>query len=229
MSQPVRLKPLLRPAFVLTGVFALATSPGRAGLRWENTVVERAAKPGEATIEVPFSFTVEGSVPVQILETGTSCGCTVAALDKRVYKPGETGIVTARFTPGERRGLQEKQLTVKSLEEGAERSTILTLKVSLPAWITLEKNRLEWAREEKNTAKTLPIATAPGCTLRLKPLDPAKTQDLKIDLRPDLDRGGYLLEVSPQEGRRPGLVPIFVEAESKDSPVASAPIILRFR
>lgn len=45
------------------------------------------------------------------LAVAASCGCTTTALEKTVYKPGESGKVTAKFDPKGRMGPQTKTLT----------------------------------------------------------------------------------------------------------------------
>ncbi len=55
-------------------------------------------------------FTNISNEPIT-LAVAASCGCTVAALEKTTYAPGESGKATAKFDPAGRTGLQTKTLT----------------------------------------------------------------------------------------------------------------------
>ncbi|MCC6578848.1 MAG: DUF1573 domain-containing protein [Phycisphaeraceae bacterium] len=60
-----------------------------SGLVWlEGTTFEHVAPPEELKIRHTFNFIVAGDEPVNILSMDTSCGCTTAKLDKRLWSPG---------------------------------------------------------------------------------------------------------------------------------------------
>lgn len=46
-----------------------------------------------------FAFTYTGTKPLTITGTPGSCACTTAATDKKVYQPGEAGVLTVKFNP----------------------------------------------------------------------------------------------------------------------------------
>ena len=50
----------------------------------------------EQTLAI-FKFTNQGDQAVEILDMKASCGCTVPALSRRVYRPGESGEVRVTF------------------------------------------------------------------------------------------------------------------------------------
>jgi hypothetical protein len=66
----------------------------------------------EREVETKFKFTNNGTAEMEIVDLKGSCGCTVPQLAKKTYKPGESGEVTVRFNPNNRRGKQHTAVTV---------------------------------------------------------------------------------------------------------------------
>ncbi|MEM8834437.1 MAG: DUF1573 domain-containing protein [Planctomycetota bacterium] len=90
--------------------------------------------PANTTDEHAFTFTNTGDEAVYIYRTRTSCGCTVAALEKNEYMPGESGKIIARFSPkGTSR--QSKSVFVMTNAVGQEQ---LELKVSAQPILTYQ-------------------------------------------------------------------------------------------
>ena len=106
-----------RPALLLLVLLASAdlTAHAAAGaLRWEQTEISIQAPMLAETVEATFAFSNTGSTPVTIEDVHSTCGCTVPTLDKRTYAPGESGTIRAVFTLGDRVGLQEKLISVRT-------------------------------------------------------------------------------------------------------------------
>jgi hypothetical protein len=61
-----------------------------------------------------FIFTNTGKSTLTISNLQGSCGCTVPALVKKDYLPGESGEVTVTYNPSNRRGKQHTNVTVTS-------------------------------------------------------------------------------------------------------------------
>lgn len=61
-----------------------------------------------------FKFTNVGTGPLTIQSVQGSCGCTVPALQKREYAPGESGQIRVEYNPHNRRGKQHTNVTVTS-------------------------------------------------------------------------------------------------------------------
>lgn len=68
----------------------------------------------ESPQEFEFRFTNTGTQTLTITNATGSCGCTVPALDKRDYAPGESGVIKVSFNPHNRRDAQNTQVTVSS-------------------------------------------------------------------------------------------------------------------
>jgi len=63
-------------------------------------------------VEHTFVIKNEGTEPLEILKSRSSCGCTVAAISQRTLAPGETSEITGRFNPAGRRGNQRNVITL---------------------------------------------------------------------------------------------------------------------
>ena len=63
-----------------------------------------------------------GQVPwlgyVTITDVHPGCGCTVPALAKHLYDPGEHGVLTVDFHPGSREGTVRMPITVQTDDNG---------------------------------------------------------------------------------------------------------------
>jgi hypothetical protein len=70
-------------------------------------------------VEHVFKFTNTGTGTLEILQASGSCGCTVPALTKRSYAPGESGEIKVVFNPHNRRDKQHTQVTVTSNDQSA--------------------------------------------------------------------------------------------------------------
>ncbi len=59
-----------------------------------------------------FTFTNTGAEPLVIEDIRSTCGCTVPELEKKEYAPGESGEIKVIFNPHNRKGLNERTVTV---------------------------------------------------------------------------------------------------------------------
>src|SRR5690606_40952049 len=94
-----------------------------------------------------FRFVNEADHPVTITRVRSSCGCTVATLDKTVYQPGERGEIRVTFRFDDRVGRHTKRITVETDEADASAGpprTDLTLTVDIPELVRLTPPALHW-------------------------------------------------------------------------------------
>ena len=128
-----------------------------AALTFEQTVIEDVVSPGAKTYPFKFAFTNTGDAPIEITEVKTSCGCTTAALEQKVYQPGDTGAIGGKFSVGNRRGLQDQKVRVftKSL---AQPEIQLALKLDIPQLVTAEPGLLLWRLGSADESKTVKVS-----------------------------------------------------------------------
>ena len=167
-------------------------SPSRAELVWKQKAVELRADARSTVLEGRFPFTNAGGAPVDITQVESSCGCTVATLEKRHYEPHESGEIVAKYTLGAAIGAQQKTVQVTT-NDGRE-PTVLTLNIQIPEVLRIKPAFLAWKHGETPAAKTITLemlqdvpvkdisaqSSAAGFTTELKPLIPGKKYELAV-------------------------------------------------
>lgn len=143
---------MLRP-LIATLALCTWTMPVWGQLVFETERVEHLASPGESSFEAHFPFTNEGDAVVTVTATRSTCGCTVPELGKKVYEPGEEGVVRAIFTYGQRTGTQQKSIVVAT-DQGTHR---LSLQVTIPLKWTVEPRIQTWKTSETPSAKRIVV------------------------------------------------------------------------
>jgi len=59
-----------------------------------------------------FSFTNVGKTNLLILDTKSSCGCTVTDYNKAPIPPGKSGVINVEFDTKDKKDFQEKKVTI---------------------------------------------------------------------------------------------------------------------
>lgn len=127
-------------------------------LEWQTTTVEARTEPFQKTLTRTFTFKNASEKAVAILELKTDCSCITATTDKKIYAPGEAGLLTAQFDLAERAGLYERHLSVVTDETSSPQH--LTLEIEVPEPATLTPRSVEWHLKEDLTEKVIELKTA---------------------------------------------------------------------
>ncbi|MFZ4573437.1 MAG: DUF1573 domain-containing protein [Phycisphaerales bacterium] len=94
---------------------ATAQPTGPAGeITFDSTAVDFGNINDDKPAVHEFKFTNSGKGTLVIQSVQGSCGCTVPALQKREYAPGESGQIRVEYNPHNRRGKQHTNVTVTS-------------------------------------------------------------------------------------------------------------------
>jgi hypothetical protein len=143
-----------------TKLFFLVTlalcSSVMAQLRWENRDLEFRPAPSENQIVATYNFKNIGKRTITIKEVKTSCGCTTATLEKKIYTPGEKGKIIATFEIATRSGLQEKSIYVAT-DDSHEPELVLTLKATIPKILEVSRIFINWEAGEELKPKTVDV------------------------------------------------------------------------
>lgn len=107
-----------------------------------------------------YKFENAGAGPVTIESVKTSCGCTVAAPEKKTYQPGEAGIIKGVFNIGGRTGKQRNIIQLFT-DDLAQSQIDLKLDVEIVRAVTITPRLLYWKAGE-TSPKTVTIQTIPG-------------------------------------------------------------------
>lgn len=115
-------------SLIFAAVFAALFAPVQAQLVFDAERVQLKGQFGQEELHAAYPFENKGKATVTVTEVKSGCGCTVPELEKKVYAPGETGVLRAVFTVGQRQGEQRQTITVQT-DQGAH---TLRLVVDLP-------------------------------------------------------------------------------------------------
>ncbi len=105
---------------------------GNAEIKFEHTQADLGKLQEGEQVEHAFYFTNTGSNILQIKEIITDCGCTVASIEKKEYKPNEEGVIRIRLNTSQLFNNQYK--TTKVITN--TKDSVITL--SLAAFIESE-------------------------------------------------------------------------------------------
>ncbi len=144
---------------------------------------------------VTFPFHNAGAQVVTIRTIESSCGCTIAQIDRKVIAPGEDGELVAVFTPSERVGRQEKSLTVSTDEPGIG-PVLLWLKIQIPELISISPRSLQWNAGEQKLEKRIVITSNINAAVFID-LGNTRKSGVVCHLEPSVDRKSYVLVVKP--------------------------------
>jgi len=142
------------------------TVTAQAQLKWDKPVQKFDRSPEDREIEARYPFRNAGPTTITIKSLRSSCGCTTAKLEKKVYVPGESGEVTLNFRFGDRKGLYRKGVTVNTDDKTGE-PTILNLVVHIHDPMTITPALVWWRRGEATEAKSVAIDAEAGESVRV--------------------------------------------------------------
>jgi hypothetical protein len=138
----------------------IISSNAYAQLTW-NTPQQQDFHPNfqDTEVKATFAFTNGGKYPITIKDIKTSCGCTTATLDKRVYNPGEKGSISAVYHIASNKGLQQKIITVQT-DDSSEKYIELVMRIAIPEMVNIEPNYVFWNIGEDKTPKIINITVS---------------------------------------------------------------------
>jgi hypothetical protein len=141
------------------GGLVVAATAGAAELRWLQTTLVLRAELGAEKVQARFPFIVLGEGSVKVTGVHASCDCTVAALEKSTWLPGERGEISVNFELGERVGRQEVGVFVMT-DAAPDRPVELRLEVDIPPLLEATPRFLEWklgvTPEERSVSVKIP-------------------------------------------------------------------------
>jgi hypothetical protein len=138
---------------------------------------------------------------VKITSVHASCGCTTAALAKETVAPNESGEITATFTIGERSGVQNKTITVRT-DDPTEPATILKLKATIPQLLQVAPMFVRWTANDELNPKTITVDVDPEYSVE-KINVTSTDKSIKTEVAPVPDKKEFRITVKPTESGRP--------------------------
>tara|TARA_R100000027_G_scaffold41879_4_gene31239 strand:+ start:1614 stop:2261 length:648 start_codon:yes stop_codon:yes gene_type:complete len=148
------------PIFLFSAYFLTA-----GNLVWKDTELVIPSDYGQKEVVALFHFENRSEDRVVIGKIQSSCGCTVPVLVKDVFEAGESGVIRAVFTVGDRVGPQRKTLRVQ-VSGSTEEIVVLTFSTTIPQLGEISPRMLLWRKGEEGVEKMLSIKIAPDVELK---------------------------------------------------------------
>lgn len=180
-----------------------------AGLRWETTSETIEVHPLQASVIVPFRFSNDGTGTIEILELEPTCGCTSGNIGKRMYQPGEGGVVEVLFNLEKREGLQRKGIAVKTSDS---KETTLYVGTNIQPSFQVSPKRLVWEAGEVRAGKSFRIVNQNERPFLLERAVPAR-DGLAVELVTKKEGFEYELVVVPDPELKNVLIPVDIYPE----------------
>ena len=225
MRPKLRFSYCLNIGIFLAGMILAGSFPARGELLWESSVQEFERTPGDGAVEAHYRFKNIGSTPVTIVRINSSCGCTVAETDKKTYQPGESGQISARFSFGNRKGLQRKVIAV-GLSDGSEKQ--LALNVSILEPLTVRPGLLHWRVGENATPKTVQLTAAKGVPLKIRSVSSSSPR-VSAQLHSGTDTSDYTVTVTPVDTAEKLSTTVMIETDYPSDAPKSYPVHVRVK
>jgi hypothetical protein len=192
----IRQSKVAARAAVLTCALLAFSCLSQAELKFDQTVIEDVIMPGEQSYPFEFSFKNTGDSTVEISEVKTSCGCTTAKLEKMIYAAGESGVITGRFSVGDRQGLQQKSINVLTKDLG-QPDIRLALKLEIPQLATMKPGLLLWRVGAELTSKTLKISPNADLGVEIVSIESDSENFVLESEKSQSEKGAYEVSVLP--------------------------------
>lgn len=141
----------MKKAALLTVFMFAGLAFGQAEIKFKEMIhdfgdIERGQK-----VSHNFEFTNTGNQPLEILNVGTSCGCTSAKPEKTVYAPGEGGMIPVTFDSARFTGPQTKRVTVTT---NNQEKTVVTIKANIIVDVNVKPTSVFFANAPMNKTTT---------------------------------------------------------------------------
>ncbi len=123
-----------------------------------------------------FIFTNNGDAELRITNVATTCGCTTPEMEKHVYAPGESGELVVYYDPHNRKGPQNRKVTVHSNDPASPRLAV-SIQANVKRMIEIEPAIVRLGQIPKGEARTMMVditGRAPGFQV-------VETEVLRID------------------------------------------------
>jgi hypothetical protein len=191
----------MKARFLAAAMSIFLCAHTHAELKWEQTVITLHAAPGDKQAVGHFKYQNAGQTPVHFRSVDTSCGCTVARTQKNDVAPGEKGEIAAAFNIGDRTGVQQKSITVKT-DQPRNPVTVLTLKTIIGQALTIKPAFVYWQTGEELTPKTIVAQinkNVPVTSLDVVSSSPDFLHKVERGAAP----GEYRIHVQPRQTTKP--------------------------
>lgn len=185
--------------FLATLLFGVCVSASDA-LEWKAQSLQTRTVPFQSTVDILFEFKNDSSSSVTIYSVQTNCDCLDATTDRKIYQPGQSGQLKARFTVGDRLGLYQRSITVET-SEATSPTTHLGVSIEVPEIVSLSQRMLDWRIGSVGKEQTVVLRPVPGLAIDFHTAQ-ATNEDFIVHLKTIKTGEAYRLTVKPKSTKR---------------------------
>ena len=207
----------------------------KATIKFKTTTIDFGEIDSGKTVDLKFDFENTGDTLLKIKNVIPSCGCTSSSLEKKEFKPGEKGVIPAKFNSTGYNGKVIKTINVLTDDpENADVILRITGNIRLrdypqgeikPDAISFGRVKIGKTQSRKvilaNSGtmdlKVIEISCAPeiSVAMRAKSVAPGKAIDVEISFGPFLrEQISTLVKIRTNDTRSPYLF-VRVDAEGE--------------
>jgi len=197
----------------------------RTRLHWDSPLQELTTGPADEFVIADFSFRNVGTQVVRFLSVATSCGCTTAKPEKRIFQPGESGTVRAVLTKKGLAGLREENVFVTT-DEPENPSVTLRFRVTIAAPLKIAPRLLVWGSGEKTAMKTVTLEVPSGHALDIIGLE-SVPESFYAETVLNQENRISGARISPRPSARPMAGKFFILGSTGPGQVIRIPVFLR--
>jgi len=190
---------------------SVVETPGRGQITWENRQVD--VRPGmlDTNVAVIFKFSNIGNQPLTLGNVKADCSCTVASVQKKVYAAGESGEIEAKYSIGNRMGLQQAQIYVES-DDPAQPISQLTMRVFISELVKVSPSFIYWLKGEEKAPKTIKLKVVHDSPIRI--IGVSSTNDRLFPQLKTIKAGEeYEITVTPFDTIEPAKATLRIESD----------------
>jgi hypothetical protein len=196
----------------------LLCSVSWAQLTFDSTEnISSSIKPHQKSFKTSFTFKNTGKKSITIKKIQSSCDCTIPALKKRIYNPGESGQIDAELNFGTKKGKLVKKIYVHTTGDETKIYP-LSFGAVIPESLKITPRFLRWSHGAASASKNISIKvmeTDPVTITKVTCSD-SKWQVVLITEKEGRD---YRIKVTPPDTTRAKRAVITIQTDyPKDKP-----------
>lgn len=178
-------------------------------------VVRIQVEPGKESFSAEWAYTNPYELPMVVQELKSDCGCLVVEADhtKQVAK-GESGKISADFSPGARRGLI--RITLKIRFVGYDKPVKLILEAKIPAPVEVSTAELTWTAKNRNQAQSLDVTTGTSTDFQITDLTGLPEGRFTIKQETVKEKRHYRLHITPTSKAVPSVQYLQICTDARD-------------
>lgn len=169
---------LLTLIISLLGFYSLSAA---AKIKFKETTKDFGEVESGKVVDLAFEFENSGDALLVIKGINSSCGCTVAQLDKKEYKPGEKGVLPVKFNTRGYNGKVSKTITINTNDEATPHVTLTaagTVALKDFATIELESDQINFEKVPLGKENSKKITFRNGGTIDLRVIEVTHSPDI---------------------------------------------------